>query len=86
MAPIALAPHSGALVVDACAAPGNKTSQLAALAAPGLVIACERDPQRAVTLRRRVAAATGDAVNVMCTDFLEVTLVLNSVAAIVNPR
>jgi 16S rRNA C967 or C1407 C5-methylase (RsmB/RsmF family) len=31
MTPVVLAPPPGALVVDACAAPGNKTTQLAAL-------------------------------------------------------
>ena len=64
-------PAEGSLVVDACAAPGNKTSQLAALAAPGRVIACERDPKRAATLTRRTSEATGDAVSVRCTDFLQ---------------
>eukprot|EP00966_Prymnesium_polylepis_P205240 4755914-Prymnesium_polylepis.1 len=72
MAPVALSPPPGSLVIDTCAAPGNKTSQLAALAAPGRVIACERDPKRAATLTRRTQAATGDAVRVLCTDFLQI--------------
>lgn len=71
-APVALSPERGALVVDACAAPGNKTSQLAALIAPGRVIACERDAKRAVTLTRRTTQAAGDAVRVYCTDFLQI--------------
>ncbi|KXS14220.1 S-adenosyl-L-methionine-dependent methyltransferase [Gonapodya prolifera JEL478] len=68
----ALQPQPGWLVVDACAAPGNKTTQLAALVAPpgssagagagGRVVAVERDPKRAVTLRRMVAKAHASAV------------------------
>ena len=51
LAPAALAPRPGELVLDCCAAPGNKTTQLAALAAPGgRVIACERDARRAGVL------------------------------------
>ena len=73
LAPAALAPRAGALVVDACAAPGNKTTQLAALAAPGgRVLACERDVRRASVLRARAAAAAGDAIDVRLVDFLDV--------------
>ncbi|KAL1522973.1 hypothetical protein AB1Y20_017936 [Prymnesium parvum] len=71
MAPVALAPAAGGLVVDACAAPGNKTSQLAALAAEGRVVACERDGARAATLRRRVEEAAEGRVSVRCVDFLQ---------------
>lgn len=47
MPPFILAPSPGGCVVDACAAPGNKTSQLAALVgAEGAVFAFERDPKR----------------------------------------
>lgn len=73
MAPAAVAPPAGAIVVDGCAAPGNKTSQLAALAAPGgRVLACERDPRRAEVLRRRTTAYAGEAVTVHQTDFLSI--------------
>lgn len=42
-----LQPPKGSCVVDACAAPGNKTTQLAAAVGPeGTVIAFERDPKR----------------------------------------
>ena len=73
LAPAALAPTRGELILDCCAAPGNKTTQLAALAAPGgLVLACERDARRAGVLRARAAQAAGDAVRVLQTDFLAI--------------
>lgn len=57
---LALSPPAGATVIDACAAPGNKTTQLAALVgATGTVHAFERNAKRANTLRemsRRVGA------------------------------
>jgi len=31
MPPVCLAPAKGSIVIDACAAPGNKTSQVAAM-------------------------------------------------------
>jgi len=73
--PAALAPRHGESVVDCCAAPGNKTSQLAALTAPGgRVVAVERDPGRARTLRRRLAAAhASSAVRVVEGDFLSMS-------------
>jgi len=71
LAPAALAPRPGELILDCCAAPGNKTTQLAALAAPGgVVIACERDTRRAGVLRARAAHAAGGAIEVVQTDFL----------------
>jgi len=46
------------MVLDACAAPGNKTTQLAAAVGPGgRVIAVERDRERVVTLRNMVEKA-----------------------------
>lgn len=48
----------GARVLDACAAPGNKTTQLAAAVGPsGHVIAVERNRKRVETLRRMVEKA-----------------------------
>lgn len=72
--PAALAPRAGEAIIDCCAAPGNKTSQLAALAAPGaMVVAVERNPGRAKTLRNRLAAAhVGSAVRVVEGDFLSI--------------
>jgi len=73
LAPAALAPRPGELILDCCAAPGNKTTQLAALSAPnGLVIACERDARRAGVLRARAAQAAGSAIRVMQIDFLSI--------------
>jgi 16S rRNA C967 or C1407 C5-methylase (RsmB/RsmF family) len=46
-----LAPPPGAVVVDACAAPGSTTTQLCRMDCDdGMVIACERDPGRRRTL------------------------------------
>ena len=47
MSVAALAPQVGWIVADACAAPGNKTTQAAACVGDtGLVLACERDSRR----------------------------------------
>jgi len=53
-----------AKVVDATAAPGNKTTHIAALLGGkgGKVVAFERDTRRAEILRRMVARAGGDGV------------------------
>jgi len=66
-----LAPEPGMRVLDLCAAPGGKTSHLAALVgAEGAVVAVERNARRAAALRetlrrlgaeRIVAVETGDA-------------------------
>lgn len=73
--PVALAPREGEALIDCCAAPGNKTSQLAALAAPGgSVVAVERDPTRARMLRARLATVHADSlVRVIEGDFLSVS-------------
>jgi 25S rRNA (cytosine2278-C5)-methyltransferase len=48
----------GSNVLDACAAPGNKTTQLAAaVGATGKVIAVEKDSKRVETLRNMVEKA-----------------------------
>ena len=55
---VLLDPPRGAHVLDACAAPGNKTIQLAAAVGPaGHVVAVERDEKRAETLRQMVKKA-----------------------------
>lgn len=49
----ALNPCKGWKVLDCCAAPGNKTTHVAALvSAKGSVIACEKDQRRFETLKR----------------------------------
>jgi 16S rRNA (cytosine967-C5)-methyltransferase len=51
----ALAPQPGERVLDLCAAPGGKTTHLAALmGGRGEVVAVERNPRRAAELRRTV--------------------------------
>lgn len=57
----------GGNVMDACAAPGNKTTHLASLLAgsQSKVIACEKDPERSKTLEKMVKlAGAGDTVSV----------------------
>ena len=74
---VALAPPPGARVIDSCAAPGNKTTQLAALVgAHGKVYAFERNEARAATLRAQVGrAGAGEIVSVAQADFLRTPLV-----------
>ncbi|KAK9470716.1 S-adenosyl-L-methionine-dependent methyltransferase [Dipodascopsis tothii] len=68
-----LRPRPGDVVLDACAAPGNKTTHLCALTVAdgrqqGRVVAFERDPARAGVLRKMVARA-GARVRVLNRDF-----------------
>ncbi|ESL11696.1 hypothetical protein TRSC58_00547 [Trypanosoma rangeli SC58] len=62
-------------IVDACAAPGNKTTHLAALGAPNVkIMAVERDEKRAELLRNRVQSlGASDYVNVVNMDFLQMS-------------
>jgi 16S rRNA (cytosine967-C5)-methyltransferase len=59
----ALAPEPGAAVLDLCAAPGAKTTHLAALGA-GRVVAVERNPRRAEGLKDTAARMRAGAVAV----------------------
>ena len=69
-----LDPPSGASLLDACAAPGMKTSQAAgAVGKSGKVIAVERSSKRAGTLREILAKSDGNTVTtVLESDFLDV--------------
>jgi putative methyltransferase len=69
---VALRARAGWRCIDACAAPGNKTSQLAAaVGAHGRVDAFERDGKRAALLRRRIGeAGAAEIVAVHHADFL----------------
>lgn len=51
-------------VIDACAAPGNKTTHIAAIVAGSgrRVFACERDPERSKTLAKMIKIAGGEGV------------------------
>lgn len=62
-------------VIDACAAPGNKTTQLAALGAPHIkIMATERDERRAELLSKRVASlGAADYINVVNMDFFQLS-------------
>jgi len=72
MAAHALAPRPGWLVVDACAAPGNKTTHLAALMrGSGTVVAFDADAGRLQRLRAAVErAGAGGCVRPRLADFL----------------
>jgi len=69
-----LNPPPGASLLDACAAPGMKTSQAAgAVGRCGKVVAVERSSKRAATLKEILAKSEADAVTtVLETDFLDV--------------
>jgi 16S rRNA (cytosine967-C5)-methyltransferase len=67
-----LDPQPGERVLDLCAAPGNKTTQLAALMGDeGEIVAYERHPGRAGALQRRCAALGATSVRVICADAAE---------------
>ncbi len=63
----ALDPPAGGTVLDLCAAPGAKTTQLAALGA-GHVVAVERHPGRAQALAATCARMGADVVDVVVAD------------------
>ena len=64
--PVALDPPRGEAVLDMCASPGSKTSQLAWMTGPGgLVLGNEPSPQRLANLRRNLRVL-GAAQAVTC--------------------
>ncbi len=70
---LALAPPPGAHVIDACAAPGSKTSHLAAvLGNQGVVFAFDRSEQRLENLRKLVALRGATCVRPKLADFMTV--------------
>ncbi|KAK6346433.1 hypothetical protein TWF730_010755 [Orbilia blumenaviensis] len=73
---IMLDPPKGSTVVDGCAAPGNKTTHLAALVGDtGKVFAVERDRRRADILEKMVAKAGAEKIVTIlkATDFTTIT-------------
>ncbi|PRW56905.1 phosphoglucomutase PGM3 isoform B [Chlorella sorokiniana] len=67
----ALAPQPGWAVVDACAAPGNKTTHLAALMANrGPIFAFEKDGRRVERLRGNAALTGATCIEARHADFL----------------
>lgn len=70
--PVALNPPPGSSVIDACAAPGNKTSFISALMEnTGTVYALDMDPKRARLLHKNMDKAGCVNVNVLNRNFLE---------------
>jgi len=64
-----LAPQPGERVLDLCAAPGGKSTHLAALmGGAGEVVAVERNPRRAAELRRAAARLKAASVRVEVAD------------------
>lgn len=71
MPPVVLAPEEGSRVIDACAAPGNKTSLIAAIMAnKGTVIAFDRDRKRLEVMKGLLAASGVTNVDAQHKDFL----------------
>jgi len=76
--PFVLAPSPGDVVLDCCAAPGNKTHQLAQCvkggnAPNGKVIACEMDPKRFKLLSQRMdSLGAGKIVSPKLQNFLTI--------------
>jgi putative methyltransferase len=68
----ALAPAPGWTVLDACAAPGNKTTHAAACVGPaGRVLAFDKDPKRLARLVANAArAGAGGIIAAERADFL----------------
>lgn len=73
MVAVALCPKAGWKVIDACAAPGNKTVHLAALMnGEGNIIACELNKDRAKTLQHTVRRSGANNVETVNGDFLDI--------------
>ncbi|XP_068082524.1 28S rRNA (cytosine-C(5))-methyltransferase isoform X2 [Anabrus simplex] len=71
MASFLLNPRPGSVVLDMCAAPGMKTTHLAALMEDsGILYAVEKDRQRTSTLKKMVKKSTATCVRVACKDAL----------------
>lgn len=66
--PLALAPRNGADVLDMCAAPGGKTSEMAALAPHAHITACEMKAPRADKLEYNLRKLGVRTANVMRVD------------------
>ncbi|KAK9453407.1 S-adenosyl-L-methionine-dependent methyltransferase [Dipodascopsis uninucleata] len=73
-----LSPKQGDTIIDACAAPGNKTTHLAALMKnEGKIIAFERNSDRATVLKQMTAKAGASIVTSVIGDFTESDTKLN---------
>jgi putative methyltransferase len=73
MVAVALCPKPGWKVLDACAAPGNKTVHLAALMnGQGGIIACELNKERAKTLQHTIRRSGANNIQTVNGDFLDI--------------
>eukprot|EP00917_Polyrhabdina_sp_WS-2016_P016584 GHVP01035853.1.p2 GENE.GHVP01035853.1~~GHVP01035853.1.p2 ORF type:complete len:420 (-),score=88.12 GHVP01035853.1:61-1320(-) len=69
---LALRPKENKVVIDACSAPGNKTSHLSSLMGnKGRIYAVEIDPKRVSTLRKMTQAAGTKNTRIIQEDFLK---------------
>jgi 16S rRNA (cytosine967-C5)-methyltransferase len=69
LVPLLAGPRPGPGVLDTCAAPGGKTTALAAVAS-GLVVACDVRDRRLALLRRTISAAGASRVVLVQADLL----------------
>ena len=77
--PLALAPVPGENILDMCAAPGGKTSQISAMTGGGAYItACEKNAVRAEKLRHNLALLGVKRTTVLVTDAGRLDPVMNS--------
>ncbi|CAG2209297.1 NSUN5 [Mytilus edulis] len=68
-----LNPTEGSVVIDCCAAPGNKTSHVASLMKNhGTIFAFDKDGRRMATLQELTSLAGVTCVTTRCQDFLRV--------------
>ena len=71
-----LSPMPNWKVIDACAAPGNKTTHLAAIMmsknGSGEIFAFDKDPRRLERLKRNAERTGSSIINASCIDFLVV--------------
>ncbi|KAI8812524.1 S-adenosyl-L-methionine-dependent methyltransferase [Cladochytrium replicatum] len=69
-----LSPPQNSVVIDACAAPGNKTTHLAAIMNnTGRIYAFDKDRKRLETLKRSADLLGCSNIKANCVDFLEVS-------------
>lgn len=69
-----LNPPPGSTILDMCAAPGNKTTQLAAkMNDNGLIYAVDMDPNRTAIMERMVENSTATCVRIINRDVLTIT-------------
>jgi putative methyltransferase len=82
-----LSPQPGWTVLDACAAPGNKTTHLASLMqGRGKIVACDKDPKRLQRLKKNMSiTGTDSLIEPRCIDFLSVDPSTHCDAILLDP-